>query len=89
MQKFGFSPENFDTVVLVDGDCVFTRSDVPLEIVRRLGGAWFLFGFFKIIPRPVRNVVYDCIARNRYRWFGKKAECMLPRPEWKERFPDV
>lgn len=76
-------------MVLVDGEHIFTRSDVPLEIVRRLGGAWSLLGFFKIIPRSIRNAVYDWVARNRYRWFGKRAQCMLPRPEWKERFPDV
>jgi predicted DCC family thiol-disulfide oxidoreductase YuxK len=86
LKKFGFSSENFDTVVLVDGERIFTRSDAPLEIVRRLGGFWSLLLVFKIIPRPVRNAVYDWVARNRYRWFGRKEECMLPRPEWKERF---
>ena len=89
LKKFEFSQENFDTVILVDGERIFTRSDAPLEIVRRLGGAWSLLAVFKIIPRSVRNAVYDWIARNRYRWFGKKEECMLPRPEWKERFLDA
>jgi predicted DCC family thiol-disulfide oxidoreductase YuxK len=84
--QFGLSPENFDTVVLVDGERLFTRSDVALEIVRRMGGFWSVFSFFKIIPRPIRDAVYDWVARNRYRWFGKKDECMLPRPEWKGRF---
>lgn len=89
LQKFELSQENFDTVILVDGERIFTRSDAPLEIVRRLGGAWSLLAVFKIIPRSIRNAVYDWIARNRYRWFGKKEECMLPRPEWKERFLDA
>jgi predicted DCC family thiol-disulfide oxidoreductase YuxK len=86
LQQFGLHPENFDTVILVDGEHIFTRSDAPLEIVRRLGGMWSLLGVFKIIPRSIRNALYDWIARNRYRWVGKKEECMLPRPEWKERF---
>lgn len=89
LKKFGFHSEDFDTVVLVDGERIFTRSDVPLEIVRRLGGAWSLLTVFKIIPRFIRNAVYDWVARNRYRWFGKKEECMLPRPEWKGRFVDA
>jgi len=89
LQQFGFSQENFDTVVLVDGEKVFTRSDAPLEIARRLGGLWSLFFVFKIIPRFLRDAVYNWVARNRYRWFGRKEECMLPRPEWKNRFLDV
>lgn len=89
LRRFKFSPENFDTVVLVDGDKVFTRSDVALEMARRIGGFWRLFAIFKIFPRSFRNAVYDWVARHRYRWFGKKEECMLPRPEWKDRFLDA
>lgn len=89
LTAFGFSQENFDTVVLIDGEHVYTRSDAPLEVVRRLGGLWPLLGVFKIIPLAVRNAVYDWIARNRYRWFGKREACMLPRPEWKDRFLDT
>ncbi|GAB4487659.1 MAG: thiol-disulfide oxidoreductase DCC family protein [Saprospiraceae bacterium] len=89
LQQFGFSQENFDTVVLVDGEKVFTRSDAPLEIARRLGGLWSLFFVFKIIPRFLRDAVYNWVARNRYRWFGRREECMLPRPEWKNRFLDA
>lgn len=86
LQQLGFSEKNFDTVVLVDGPRIFTRSDAALEIVRRIGGWWAFLTVFKIIPRPVRNAIYDWVARNRYRWFGKTEACMLPRPEWKERF---
>ena len=86
LQQFGFSEKNFDTVILVDGPRIFTRSDAALEIVRRIGGWWAFLTVFKIIPRPVRNAIYDWVARNRYRWFGKTEACMLPRPEWKERF---
>lgn len=89
LHQLDFSPENFDTVVLVDGDEVFTRSDVALEIARRIGDFWSIFAIFKIIPRPQRNAVYDWVARHRYRWFGKKEECMLPRPEWEDRFLDA
>lgn len=86
LRQSGLSSENFDTVVLVAGDRVFTRSDAALEIVRRIGGAWSLLAVFKIVPRPVRNAVYDWVARHRYRWFGKTESCMIPQPEWANRF---
>ena len=86
LRESGLSSENFDTVVLVDGPRVFTRSDAALEIVRRIGGPWSLLAVFKIVPRPVRNAVYDWVARHRYRWFGKTESCMIPQPEWAKRF---
>lgn len=89
LRQFGFSSKDFDTVLLVDGDKVFTRSDAALEIAWRIGGFWSLFAIFKIIPRFIRDAVYDWVARHRYRWFGKKEECMLPRPEWKDKFLDA
>lgn len=86
LQKYGLKQEHFDTVVLSVGDRIFLRSDAPLEIVRRLGGFWKLFYLFKILPRPLRDALYNFVARNRYRWFGRQEACMLPRPEWKGRF---
>jgi len=86
LRQSGLSADHFDTVVLVAGDRVFTRSDAALEIVRRIGGPWSLLAFFKIVPRPVRNAVYDWVARHRYRWFGKTESCMIPQPEWAKRF---
>lgn len=86
LQKWGRSTEDFDSVVLIDGERLWEQSDVPLEIVRRLGGGWKLLYVFKIVPRFLRDSIYRIIARNRYRWFGKQASCMLPRPEWKGRF---
>ena len=84
--QYNLDAQNFDTVVMVNHDKVYLRSDVPLEIARRLGGFWQLLYAFKIIPRPIRDFIYNWIARNRYRWFGRQETCMLPRPEWKDRF---
>lgn len=86
LRQWNKSTDDFDTVVLVDGDRLLLQSDVPLEIVRRLGGWRQLLYVFKIIPRPLRNAIYRWVAQNRYRWFGRKESCMLPRPEWKDRF---
>lgn len=86
LKKFKLPTDELNTVVLVDDDKAYTRSDVVLQISKKLGGWWRLMQLFYIVPRPVRNVVYDWIARNRYRWFGKKDECWLPTPELKRRF---
>jgi len=86
LQQHGLDSKNFDTVVLVESERVFLRSDAPLEIVRRLGGAWRLLYALKLIPRPLRDSVYNFVARNRYRWFGRQEVCMIPKPAWKERF---
>lgn len=89
LKKFGLSPENFDTVVLVEGESIFTRSDAALGIVQRIGGLWSVLAIFKLMPRPLRNAVYDWVAQNRYRWFGRQEACMLPSPEWEGRFLDA
>lgn len=86
LKGFGLSAEDFDTVVLVDGERIYTRSDAALEVLRRLGGGWALLYGFKIVPRVLRDAVYNWVAGNRYRWFGRQEQCMLPRPEWKGRF---
>lgn len=86
LQRFGLDQAHFDSVVLVEGDRIFLHSDAPLEIARILGGFWKLAYVLKIIPRFLRDAVYSWIARNRYRWFGRREACMLPRAEWKARF---
>lgn len=84
--QHGLSAKDFDTAVVVVGKQIFLRSDAALEIARRLGGFWQLLYVFKVVPRPLRNAIYNLVARNRYRWFGQREECMLPKPEWKDRF---
>lgn len=86
LARVGLVHESFDSVVLVDGNRVFTRSDAALEVLRRLGWPWAAFVVLRWVPRGLRNTVYDWVARNRYRWFGRQEACFLPRPEWKQRF---
>ncbi len=85
-QEFGMNPEDLNTVVLVEGDKVYTHSDVALQITRRLGGLWPALYIFKWIPKSIRDSIYNWVARNRYNWFGKKESCMIPTPELKSRF---
>lgn len=64
------------------------KSTAALNIARDLGGAWPLAYAFIIVPRFLRDAVYDLIARNRYKWFGRQDTCMVPTPELRARFVD-
>ena len=75
-----------DTVVLLDDKGMHTRSDAALRTVWHLGGIWRVAVVLRIIPRALRDAVYDLIARHRYRWFGKRAECRIPEPSDRDRF---
>lgn len=74
-----------DTVVLIHKGKYFERSDVTFEIIKLLGGPWLLLYPFKWIPQIVRDGVYNIIAKNRYKWFGKKDNCALMTPDIKGR----
>lgn len=79
-------PAETDSVVLVHWGRVYTESGAALEIARLLPYPWKLAYVFKIVPRPLRDNMYRWIARNRYRWFGKRETCRLPTQEEKELF---
>lgn len=75
-----------DSIVLVEGERVYQRSTAALRIARRLRFPWPLLYAFVAVPRPLRDLVYRFIARNRYRWFGRSEECRVPTPELRSRF---
>lgn len=82
-----------DSVVLIhkvgDEEQVLVRSEAALSIASYLGGVWRLFLVFRIVPRPVRDSLYDLFARYRYRLFGKYDQCLLPSPDTRSRFLDI
>ena len=78
--------EVFQTVILEDGGRFRVRSDAALAVVAGLGGAWRAAAVLRVIPRPLRDAVYDWIARHRFRWFGRRQECRVPGPDEQERF---
>jgi len=86
LKEKNFNPLKIDTIVLVLNDKLFTKSSAALQIVKRLDGMWKLVYVFSILPKPMRDVVYDFIARNRYKWFGKRDSCRIPTEEVKGRF---
>lgn len=82
-------PEKSDSLVLVKNDTFYIKSSAALEIALHLDKIYPLIYFFIIIPPFIRNHLYDFFAKNRYRWFGKKENCMIPGEEIKERFIDL
>ncbi len=86
LKKFNLPTDDFDSFVLVNGDKHYTKSTASLRVAKGFGGFWALFYGFIIIPKPLRDSVYNLIARNRYRWFGKQETCWMPTPELKARF---
>jgi predicted DCC family thiol-disulfide oxidoreductase YuxK len=86
LRHFGINTSRLDTVVLVRGDRAFTRSAAAIEIASGLDMPWNLLTVFKAVPEPLRDMLYDLIALNRYQLFGKKEECMLPSEELRRRF---
>jgi predicted DCC family thiol-disulfide oxidoreductase YuxK len=78
-----------DSIVLIDGARVHIRSDAALRIARELGFPWSLAVIALAVPRPLRDAVYSWVARNRYRWFGRRESCMVPTPELAARFVDA
>ena len=80
------APSNLDSIVLIENNKCYFESSAALRICRNLKGLWKVFSFLLIVPRSVRNFFYKIIAKNRYKWFGKKESCMLPSPEQRKRF---
>ncbi|MFD0940667.1 thiol-disulfide oxidoreductase DCC family protein [Pedobacter boryungensis] len=83
---FNITPENLDSFILLEDDKVYQRSTAALRVVKKLGGLWPLLYGFIIIPRFIRDAVYNYIAKNRYKWFGKQESCWVPTPDLKEKF---
>lgn len=83
------NPEHFpDSVVLIDHGKIYVRSTAGLRIAAGLRGLYPLFQVFYLVPRPLRDLVYDFISRRRYKWFGEKESCMIPSPDILDRFLD-
>jgi predicted DCC family thiol-disulfide oxidoreductase YuxK len=76
----------YDSIILVENEKVFIKSTAALRIAKKLKGLVSLVYVFIIVPKPLRDLIYDYIAKNRYKWFGKKNKCMIPDKEVANRF---
>ena len=86
LEQYGLDTDALNTVVLIENGQAYTHSAVALRVAPHLDGFWSWAKIFWIIPAGLRDRIYNWVARNRYRWFGKQESCMLPRPEWQGRF---
>ncbi len=87
--RVGFPANSLSSIILVEGNNWYEESTAAMKIGRKLGGVSGLFSFFSIIPRQLRDVVYRWVARNRYRWFGKTDQCLLPTKDLRSKFLDT
>ncbi|OAB77960.1 thiol-disulfide oxidoreductase DCC family protein [Cochleicola gelatinilyticus] len=85
-EEFTIDPNDTDSIILIENNTAYVKSTAALRIAKGLSGAYPLLYAFIIIPTFIRNKVYDYVAKNRYKWYGKKDSCMIPTPELKSRF---
>lgn len=85
LRKMGRKTTEFDSVILLENSRVYEKSDAALRIARHLRG-WRWAWMFRFVPKFLRSAAYDLIARNRYRWFGKRDVCRVPTLEERGRF---
>ncbi|MDQ0271380.1 thiol-disulfide oxidoreductase DCC family protein [Cytobacillus purgationiresistens] len=81
-------PADTDSFIFIDGNQCHDRSSAALNVFRHLSGGWKLLYGLIIVPKPIRDVFYNILAKNRYKWFGKKESCTLPSPDTRKRFLD-
>jgi predicted DCC family thiol-disulfide oxidoreductase YuxK len=86
LDKHKLPRSDFDSFVLIDHNKPYLRSTASLHVFKKLPWYWKWTQVFWIVPRFLRDAVYNIIARNRYKWFGKKESCMIPTLEIKMRF---
>jgi predicted DCC family thiol-disulfide oxidoreductase YuxK len=84
--KHDIDTSKTDSILFVDQDKMYAKSTAALKIARHLSCGYPLLYGFIIVPNFIRNWVYDIIAKNRYKWFGRKDSCMIPTPELKDKF---
>jgi predicted DCC family thiol-disulfide oxidoreductase YuxK len=87
ISHIGLSTSEIDSTILYEpGKGYYYRSDVAFKILKEINGIYKILLVFSILPKKVLDNIYDFVAKNRYRWFGKKESCMIPTPELKAKF---
>lgn len=83
----GIDTSKTDSIILYEpGRAYFYKAEAAIKIAAEIGGIYSMLRLFSILPAGLSNSVYDFVARNRYKWYGKKEECMIPTPEMKAKF---
>lgn len=87
LQQIGVDRAQTDSIVLyIPGEAYYVKSQAALMIAKYLGGWYTLLTFFLILPTKLADSLYDYIAKNRYKWYGKKDQCMIPSESIRKKF---
>ena len=87
IKHIGIDATKIDSIILYEpGIAYYYKSNAAIKIAETLGEFLSMIWIFKILPLSIRDLVYDYIAKNRYKWYGKKESCMLPTPEIQSKF---
>lgn len=86
LKQFNLSANIFNSFIFIEDGIAYTQSTAALKVCKYLTAMWPLLYGFIIVPGFIRDRIYKWIAKNRYKWFGKQEQCMIPTPELKERF---
>jgi predicted DCC family thiol-disulfide oxidoreductase YuxK len=86
LKQYHLSTNDFESFILIDDGQVYKKSSASLRVLNKLPWYWKEIQILKIIPRIFSDAIYDFIAKHRYKWFGKKEQCMVPTPEIRSRF---
>lgn len=87
-ELFNLPMKEFGSFILLEKGVVYTKSSGALRVAKKLSGPWQALYAFMIVPPFIRNGVYNWVANNRYKWFGKKEECWVPTQELQRLFID-
>ena len=86
LAQYDLPLNELNSFILIENNKAYTRSSGALRVIKKLKGLWPLLYGFIIVPKFIRDGVYNWVGRNRYKWFGKQEACMIPTPELKARF---
>jgi predicted DCC family thiol-disulfide oxidoreductase YuxK len=86
LEEYHLPVDNLSTFILIEGGMAYSKSTAGLRIAKHLSGLWAVLYPLIIIPAFLRDILYNFIAKNRYRWYGRMDECMIPTPEIRARF---
>jgi predicted DCC family thiol-disulfide oxidoreductase YuxK len=86
LRQYNYPENNLNSFIFIEEGKLYTRSTAALKVSRYLKGLWPVCYGLIIVPKFIRDGIYNWIAKNRYKWFGKKEQCMIPSPEVRKRF---
>ena len=85
-RHYGPDPEDYETNILIEDGRAFFKSESAIRMLERLGAPWSAARVLRLAPAPLRDWLYDIVASNRLRWFGRRDQCLISAPRYEDRF---